>query len=162
MSAPRPADNLGAEDELARFHRTIDDLERRMADSTDQLARAKDIGSIVADVVGEAKTEDGYVRVEYANDGIRDLVLNPRAMRMPSEDLAAAIKKTIADATVNYRDRVLAAMREAGLVASAEEQQRQVEQAMAGLNDAQRKVTESLRSAADIMTRAKQARPPLP
>ncbi|SHG50690.1 hypothetical protein SAMN05443575_2119 [Jatrophihabitans endophyticus] len=153
---------LGGADAVERFQRTIDGLEQELSDSTRRMERARDIGSIVADVVGAAQTEDGHVRVEFTAQGVHDLVLDPRAMRLGSADLAAAIKATIADAAADYQQRTLDAMREAGLVPSAEEQQRRLDEAVAQLGDAQRQFTTSLRSAAEVMGRAAQARPPRP
>jgi hypothetical protein len=45
----------------------------------------------LAEVVGEAATEDGLLQAKVGAAGLRDLVIAPRAMRMPSTDLAAAI-----------------------------------------------------------------------
>jgi hypothetical protein len=45
----------------------------------------------LAEVVGAAETEDGLLRVTVGAAGLRELVIAPRAMRMASVDLAAAI-----------------------------------------------------------------------
>lgn len=54
-------------------------------------ARATAARVELAEVIGEAATEDGLLRVSVGVAGLRELVIAPRAMRMPSVDLAAAI-----------------------------------------------------------------------
>ena len=62
-------------------------------------------------IEGHAKSNDGYVSVTYtASDGLRDLEINPRAMRMASQDLAAAIKETIREAMNDMQEKMSAAM----------------------------------------------------
>ncbi len=48
---------------------------------------------------GSAEAADGLVRVEVDGSGaVTDLVLEPKAMRLPSADLAAAVRQAIGDA----------------------------------------------------------------
>lgn len=79
------------------------------------LARANQIRDALAGIVGRAETADGHVVVECTSgEGITTLALDPRAMRMASADLAAAIKATIAEANVDLRNRIQRAMVEVG------------------------------------------------
>src|SRR4051794_34491383 len=62
-------------------------------------------------IEGEAQSRDGYVKATYsATDGLRDLELNPRAMRMPSTDLAQTIKETVREAANNMQQKIQEAM----------------------------------------------------
>jgi hypothetical protein len=57
-----------------------------------QAARTVERRDRVRDLVGRAESDDGNVAATYtAADGVQQLVLNPRAMRLAAEDLAAEI-----------------------------------------------------------------------
>jgi DNA-binding protein YbaB len=58
-----------------------------------QRARAMEqVQERIRELQGVARTDDGYVEATYtAVDGLAGLTLDPRAMRMASEDLAEAI-----------------------------------------------------------------------
>jgi hypothetical protein len=61
--------------------------------------RTREIRDKVRDLVGRASSDDGYVRAAYTNaDGLSELVLEPKAMRLPSQDLAAVIVELTAQA----------------------------------------------------------------
>ncbi|MGI5166774.1 YbaB/EbfC family nucleoid-associated protein [Spirillospora sp. CA-253888] len=63
------------------------------------------------DVTGTATSKDGYITVTFTpQDGLRDLEINPRAMRMASSDLAAAIKEAIREATRDMQQNLQNAM----------------------------------------------------
>lgn len=57
----------------------------------DRAARAAEARRRLAEVVGAAATDNGQVRVKVGGEGLQDLVIEPRAMRMASTDLAATI-----------------------------------------------------------------------
>lgn len=64
----------------------------------------------LAEVTGEAQTDDKTVRAVVGVRGLQELVLDPKAMRMPSVDLAAAIVQITQEAGEDYararRERV--------------------------------------------------------
>ncbi|TMR05728.1 YbaB/EbfC family nucleoid-associated protein [Nonomuraea turkmeniaca] len=68
----------------------------------------RDIGTYV----GRAQDENGMVTVEYDHQGVRELELHPKAMRMASGELADLIKTAIADATADFQKQLSAAMGE--------------------------------------------------
>jgi len=57
----------------------------------DRAAHAAEARRRLAEVVGEAATDNGQVRVRVGAEGLQELVIEPRAMRMASTDLAATI-----------------------------------------------------------------------
>jgi len=64
-------------------------------------------------IEGHAQSRDGYISVTYtASAGLQELELNPRAMRMASQDLAAAIKETVREAMNDMQQKMTAAMSE--------------------------------------------------
>lgn len=56
-----------------------------------QAGRAASARRDVADLTGTATSDDGLLRAVADGGGLRELVIDPRAMRMPSVDLAAAV-----------------------------------------------------------------------
>ncbi|MFG1754407.1 YbaB/EbfC family nucleoid-associated protein [Streptosporangium sandarakinum] len=67
----------------------------------------------LATLVGRAQDDDGLVIVEYAAEGLRELQLHPKAMRLSSGELAERIKEVLHAATQDLQDQVNAAMAEA-------------------------------------------------
>jgi DNA-binding protein YbaB len=66
----------------------------------------------LADLVGTGIAADGHVRVTWAAaTGLDQLHLDPRAMRMPSQDLAAAIKRAVSDAMADLRRQTAEVLR---------------------------------------------------
>ena len=66
----------------------------------------------LAGLVGTGIAADGHVRVTWAAaTGLDQLHLDPRAMRMPSQDLAAAIKRAVSDAMADLRRQTAEVLR---------------------------------------------------
>ncbi|MFC4584693.1 YbaB/EbfC family nucleoid-associated protein [Sphaerisporangium corydalis] len=74
------------------------DVEKLLSDAQRQVSQLEELQRRTVGVVGEAQDKDGLVTVEYAADGLRDLRLNPRAMRLASADLADLIKTVAREA----------------------------------------------------------------
>jgi hypothetical protein len=96
--------------------RQIDGAEKAMRDAEARLARLETVKQDLGALVGHAEGAEGQVVVEWAPSGLSLLELNPRVMRMPSADLADEIKKTIAAATADLREKTRALLTEAGVV----------------------------------------------
>jgi DNA-binding protein YbaB len=61
-----------------------------------RMARIAEAQRAIADAVGEAASPDERVRVRFSEtDGVRDLTLDPRVLRLPAEDLARKIAETV-------------------------------------------------------------------
>ncbi|WP_245691040.1 YbaB/EbfC family nucleoid-associated protein [Sinosporangium album] len=88
------------------------DVDKLLADAEKQFARADEIQQVLTSAVGRAKDEDGLVSVEFAAEGLRELELHPKAMRLGSAELAEKIKKTIRDAADDLSQEIDAAMNE--------------------------------------------------
>ena len=77
-------------------------LEQLMSRISDQITAARDNAVRMAEVVGRGEAEEGRVVVTVRPTGaVQDVELDPRAMRLPSVDLAAAI---VAAARLAERD----------------------------------------------------------
>jgi DNA-binding protein YbaB len=73
--------------------------ESLVAQHEDRLARLADLRREVAAAAGEAVSADGRVQVRYTEeDGIVGLTVDPRALRLPAEDLADLITGTVNEA----------------------------------------------------------------
>jgi DNA-binding protein YbaB len=80
-----------------------------------KIERTREVRDRAAELVGSAQSEDGYVTVECTNAaGIKDVVFDPRVMRMQSQDLAALIVEVAAEARADLdrqRGEVLAELK---------------------------------------------------
>ncbi|MET8138839.1 YbaB/EbfC family nucleoid-associated protein [Sphaerisporangium sp. NPDC005288] len=74
------------------------DIDKLLTGAQRQLAQVEELQRRTAELVGRATDKDGHVTVEYTGQGLQELELNPRAMRLPSADLAALIKTVVHDA----------------------------------------------------------------
>ncbi|WP_165964402.1 YbaB/EbfC family nucleoid-associated protein [Actinomadura sp. KC216] len=71
------------------------DLEALMRQSQERMAKLAAVREQMADLKGRAETPDGRVSVvSTAQDPLSEIKIDPRAMRMGSEELAAAIQET--------------------------------------------------------------------
>ena len=75
--------------------------------SQERVAKIAHLREQSASVVGAAETADGRISVtSTADDPVAELRIDPRAMRMTSDDLAAAIKETIRRALADRERQV--------------------------------------------------------
>ncbi|MBG0815327.1 YbaB/EbfC family DNA-binding protein [Planomonospora sp. ID82291] len=59
----------------------------------------------VAELVGRAEDESGLVAVEYGSQGLSELELHPKAMRLSAGELAEMIKATVRAAAGDFNTR---------------------------------------------------------
>lgn len=88
------------------------DVERLLKITEQQVAQAEEAQKALSGVVGRASDADGLVHVEFGGQGMRELELRPKAMRLGSEELAEKIKSTLQAATDDYQARVEEVMAE--------------------------------------------------
>lgn len=86
------------------------------------LGQAQDAAAVrdqLNETVGEAQSDDGFIRAVVGARGLQSLTLDPRAMRMPSEDLSKAIVEATSDAREDLDRRRIERARELGLAQDA-------------------------------------------
>ena len=115
--------------------RQIDGAEKSMREAEARLSRMETIKQDLGGLVGHAEGAEGQIVVEWSGGGVSLLELNPRVMRMPSADLAEEIKKTIAAATVDLREKTRALLTESGVVVGPPPTVDEVRQQMAQLRE---------------------------
>lgn len=72
------------------------ELDREIDKIQERVKQALAVADQLKDLMGEADSEDGYIRVTVQPNGMIDrLEINPRAMKQGSEALAEEITKTI-------------------------------------------------------------------
>ena len=77
--------NLGALGNSVAAHELIDQMRAN-------LARTAALRERVRDLVGQATSDDGHIRATYTGAaGLAELSIDPRAMRLPSQELASRI-----------------------------------------------------------------------
>lgn len=89
------------------------DIDKLLKGADEQFARMEEVQKNMADLVGHAQDDDGLVTVEYAAEGIRELQLHPKAMRLGAGELAEKVKDVIAAATMDLQKQVNEVMAEA-------------------------------------------------
>ncbi|MFF5212397.1 YbaB/EbfC family nucleoid-associated protein [Streptosporangium sp. NPDC000396] len=89
------------------------DVDKILKYTSGHFARVDEVQKTMATVVGRAQDEDGLVTVEYAGNGLRELELHPKAMRLNAGELAEKIKETIRDAAFDLQEQLSQVMAEA-------------------------------------------------
>lgn len=80
-----------------------------------QAAGAASARRELAEVTGQAESPNGLLRAVADGGGLRELAIDPRAMRMPSVDLAAGIVAVAREAAVDLGRRREERLRELGV-----------------------------------------------
>ncbi|MER5419547.1 YbaB/EbfC family nucleoid-associated protein [Streptosporangium roseum] len=88
------------------------DIDKLLKGADEQFARMEEVQKGMADLVGRAQDDDGLVTVEYAAEGIRELQLHPKAMRLSAGELADKIKDVVAAATMDLQKQANEVMAE--------------------------------------------------
>ncbi|MFC4115561.1 YbaB/EbfC family nucleoid-associated protein [Nonomuraea zeae] len=89
------------------------DLDRVLRNADRQMARAVELRTSMAELVGRAQDEDGLVKVEFSSAGLKELILHPKAMRLTSGELSASIKQLVKEAAADLQRQVADMMEEA-------------------------------------------------
>lgn len=85
------------------------DPDRALEDAQRKAGMLSGIQDELNAVVGRAESSDGFVRAAFsASEGLTELDLNPRAMRMASSDLAEQIKSVIQEAAQDMQRQLTA------------------------------------------------------
>ncbi|MGW0801883.1 YbaB/EbfC family DNA-binding protein [Nonomuraea sp. NPDC002799] len=82
------------------------DLEKLVKGADRQLALLEEFQANIGSVVGRAEDENGFVIVEYGQEGVRELQVHPKAMRLSSGELADLIKIVLQEATADFQRRL--------------------------------------------------------
>ncbi|MEO3873647.1 YbaB/EbfC family nucleoid-associated protein [Nonomuraea sp. B12E4] len=82
------------------------DIDKLLKGADRQLALLGEFQQNVGSLVGRAQDEDGFVTVEYGQEGVRELELHPKAMRLSSGELAELIKTALKDATDDFQKQL--------------------------------------------------------
>ncbi|WP_020576435.1 YbaB/EbfC family nucleoid-associated protein [Actinopolymorpha alba] len=86
---------------------STDEYEELLNAATRQMEAAQSAADQFASLRGVGEAADGRVRVEVmAGGSVQGLELDPRVMRMPSEDLAAAVLEAIHAATSDASEKL--------------------------------------------------------
>jgi hypothetical protein len=143
---------------LEDIYRQLDDVAAQVQASTDRLSRMEDVTARFAEIIGSAEGADGTVRVEHGSTGLRELVIEPRAMRLPAADLAAAITVALAEAQTDFRRQAQQTLVDADLLPGEQSRRERVAQVQAQLTEAQQAYSASVRAAAQRIDEATRSR----
>lgn len=140
------------------LYRQIDEAEKQMRDSTQSLGRLQEVRTRMADAVGRGEADGGHIVVEYTTAGLSELTINPRAMRLPSTELAEAIKEALAAAVKDFRTQSMQALRDAGMAQAEGGERPDIGQLQAQLTQARERYTGAMRGAARQLDEASRLR----
>jgi DNA-binding protein YbaB len=88
------------------------DLDKLLKDTEKQMGLLAEFQRDLGSYVGRAEDEQGLVTVEYDHQGVRELELHPKAMRLSSGELAELIKALLKEAAADFEARIGQAMGE--------------------------------------------------
>ena len=97
------------------------DVDRYVQDAQRAAEGMRAARARIAGLVGRAETSNGWIRVAWAaGTGLDELYIDPRAMRLRSDELAPAISGAITDAMTDLRRQLNEVLRdEAGVPADS-------------------------------------------
>jgi DNA-binding protein YbaB len=136
---------MAAYDEVSRH---IDQAESGMRDAEARMSKLLSIKDELAGLVGRAEAAQGYVVVEWTAAGLADLRIDPRAMRLPSTDLAQEISEAVRAAVADLRERTRSALEAAGIAGGSTPTPEEVQAQLRNLRE--QMITASRASAAAI------------
>jgi DNA-binding protein YbaB len=84
----------------------VEDLQRLTSQADEMMKRLNESSEQMADLVGEGEAADGLLRATVDSGGrIKEIDINPRAMRMDSKTLAEGLTEAIAAAQDDVASR---------------------------------------------------------
>ena len=89
------------------------DIEKLVRVSEEHSARIQEMQEQAAELKGVAESKDRRIKVTCTvADGVADIQIDPRAMRMPAEDFAEVLKTLIREANADLHRRLSELMAE--------------------------------------------------
>lgn len=124
-------------------------VEGGLKDVRTQIGQLGELHERLGELVGSAESEDGRVRAECTVAEVpAKLEIDPRAMRLGSQDLAETISKVIREASTDLRRQMREAMNEGfggkGLKDNLEEARSRANEAMAAFRRAAGEATSEM------------------
>ncbi len=82
-------------------------FERFLRDAEDEMARAEELKARMAEVVGRGEAADGRIRAEFQSvGGLTALDLDPRALRLSSDELSLEIRAAVNAAAHDFQHQL--------------------------------------------------------
>ncbi|MCG5218949.1 YbaB/EbfC family nucleoid-associated protein [Streptosporangium soli] len=82
------------------------DVEAFMNKANAHTEKLEELEKTLASVVGRAQDEDNLVTAEYGADGLSELLIHPKAMRLSSGELAERVKEVVRAATADLQRQI--------------------------------------------------------
>jgi DNA-binding protein YbaB len=84
----------------------LEDLDRIFGQTQELMKNLEQVQDALADITGEGEAADGLIRaVVDGSGGIREVALNPRAMRLDSATLAEALTRAVREAQSDAKSK---------------------------------------------------------
>jgi DNA-binding protein YbaB len=82
-------------------------IEQFLRDAEQSMAKVNEMKDQIADVVGRGEALDGKIAAEFtSSDGLSRLDLDPRALRMPSDELSKEIRAAVNAASKDFQTQL--------------------------------------------------------
>lgn len=83
------------------------DVDKLLNGAQERVAKMQEMRERISELVGYAQDEEGMVKVTYtAAGGLDQLELNPRAMRLASQDLSERIRTAVREAAEDLQRKM--------------------------------------------------------
>lgn len=84
-----------------------EELERNLRDAENSMSKVNEMKDRIAATVGEGEAADGRIKAEFAGEGgLRALDLDPRVMRLPSQELSEQIMAAVNAAAKDFQEKI--------------------------------------------------------
>jgi DNA-binding protein YbaB len=127
----------------------------------EQMSRLQDMQEKLGQLVGRAESEDGRISLSFSEpQGLHDLHLDPRVLRLPSEEIAATIERLVNEARADLKQQTAEAAQETfGDAMNPQTLLANMPQMEAGLGEIMKAAKESSNDIAAMAQRLMQAFP---
>jgi DNA-binding protein YbaB len=84
-----------------------DDFERVLRDAENSLPKVGEMRERITAIVGKGEAADGRITAEYSSEGgLSALEIDPRALRLPSDELSQEIRAAVNAAAKDFQGRL--------------------------------------------------------
>lgn len=119
----------------AQIQHYIDQAEQELKENERALGAFRSIEPQLAALVGEGFGADGRIRATWTQQGLQDLDIDPRALRLTSDIVSREIKAAIQEATRDLQSQTAALVDSLGVATPEMPDPAEVQRQMAGLRE---------------------------
>lgn len=146
----------------SQIHHYLEQAEQEMRENERTLGAFRSIEPQLAALVGEGFGAEGRIRVTWTQQGLQDLEIEPRALRLTSEVVSREVKAAITDAIGDLRTQTAALVESLGVQAPQLPDPEQAQQQMARFREEMMSAFRASGEELDRVARLRQEYDPAP